>query len=369
MNAKLKSSIKQAEGATTAIPSQIDRILEKDDRLLDGLQKLLPKLSEGTSDGEDPAQVEQLCSTLNTLFVRELWARLDRVYQENLLGDHSSLNGSSGDLSDQKKKQRENLRAELAELGGEVDGLVAIVVDHQYRKPLKQGALSAQSDSIAQRAKWSEYTISALEYLTARLDALCDHVQHMHAHGAALRAVSSTLDETTSTTDARPGAPNRTGSPTIERTTSRGLKPLRLVQANFSEGQDPAWQFFRQHDIRVSDNDSTAKLGDVLWATLRDRRDRLQKLGKSTEHGIVDTIARSLAKTDQETEDVRSAVYAHSKYKDVQLVDAAVQSGLDELEGSTQTMGDQMRELDIDAIAKSMSTKQAEVVRKLSAPG
>ena len=76
----------------------------------------------------------------------------------------------------------------------------------------------------------------------------------------------------------------------------------------------------------------------------------------------------SCLKADQETEDVRSTVYAHSEYKDVQLVDGTVQSGLDQLENSTQTLGDQMRELDVDLIAKSMSSKQAEVIRKLQAP-
>ncbi|CAK4033213.1 Hypothetical predicted protein [Lecanosticta acicola] len=363
---RLRSSIKQTDVATTGIPSQIDRILEKDDRLLDGLQKLLPKLSESMTDGEDATQVEQLCSTLNKLFVKEIRARLDRVYQENTGVGDDLANGSSEDLSGQQKKQRDNLRAELEELGGEVDGLVAIVVDHQYRKPLKQGAISSRADSQLQKAKWTEYTVSALVYLTSRLDALNDHVQHMHALGAALRAISSTLDDTLTEPDVKSGAIDRTGSPTIERTTSKGLKPLRLVQANLSEGQDPAMQFFRQHEIRVSDSDNTSRLAEMLQSTLRDRRERLAKLDKNTELSMTEGTGRSLAKVYQDSEDVLSAVYAQSKYSETQLVDGTLQSALDVLENSTQRLGDEMRELDVDAVAKALAAKQAEVVRKLT---
>jgi hypothetical protein len=360
---RLRTSIKQVDATTGSLPASVDRILEKDDRLLDGLQKLLPQLTDAPSGKHESVEVEELCSALTTLTVREIQARLDRVYQQSLL-EYARRQAPEKPLSDHQVKQRELLRAELKELSGEIEGLVAIAIDNQYRKPLKHGLLSARGDAQSQKFQWAEYTISVLTYLVARLDVLSKHIQKLHAHGAALRSVSRTFEGTLSTEQAHSGAPTPT-TPISDRN-SKGLKPLRLVQANISETPDPATTFLRENDIRIPDQSSASKLAEVLDSAVNDREDRLARLKNTTEETITDGIAQSLAKTESDLHDLEKALRLHSHYGEVKLVDPSLQAGVDDLEQRTQRLGEEMRELDLEGIIRAVQSAQSKVVEKLS---
>lgn len=358
--------MKQSEAATGAIPSQTDRLLVKDDRLLDGLRKLLPRISDTSLDRDEGADVEQLCSALTLLSVKEIHARLNSVYRETV-EDYGSRQFSSSEktLSESQMTQRENARAELKELGSEIDGLVGIVVDHQHRKPLQKGLLSARADSQVQRAQWSEYTVTALLYLTSRLDAISEHVQHVRAHSNALTTISHILDNTVAVQ--QPRGSQTASSPTADKAGAKGLKPLRLVQANRSETQDHAIQFLRQLDIRVPENTTSPNLAEILKSSLRDRRERLSTLASGTEQSITNTITQAIAKTDTNLQTLLESVFAHSSYGPVRLADDEIQSGLEKLERETQKIGDEMRELDVDAIARNVKSKQNELLGSLEA--
>ncbi|EMF10683.1 uncharacterized protein SEPMUDRAFT_150713, partial [Sphaerulina musiva SO2202] len=253
---RLRTCMKQTDATTGSLDASLNRLLEKDDRLIDGLQKLLPKLADTALDRDETQEVEQLCATLTDLSVSSIRSRLDSTYRQTLLEYTRRQKSTSMTLTDQQTKQRETLRAELEELGGEIEGLVTIVIDNQYRKSLKSGLTSARSEGHAQKAKWAEFTVTALVYLKDRLDAISGHVQHLHAHRAALRSISRTLEEAIAVTEqARPGAVNNNtpSTPTNRdrQNAAKGLKPLRLVQANISETQDPVISFLHEHNIRV----------------------------------------------------------------------------------------------------------------------
>ncbi|KAI5366651.1 hypothetical protein Slin14017_G042910 [Septoria linicola] len=361
---RLRTSVKQNNASTASFDASVNRLLEKDDRLLDGLQKLLPKLGDSSMDKNGASEIEQLCATLTDLSAQSIRARLDSTYRQSLL-DYSRRATSTGSLSDQQAKQRETLRAELEELGGEIEGLVSIVVDNQYRKSLKSGQVSARAEGQAQKAKLAEYSVAALVYLTSRLDAISSHVQHLHAHGSALRSVSRTLEGVVIVEQAKSGAPTPSTPTTDRQASARGLKPLRLVQANMSETQDPAIPFLRGHDVRLSEPVDSTKLASVLDTASHEKQDKLHALRKSTEETITDAIAQSLAKSDANVHELLRAVYAQSQHGNIQLVDGQIQSSLDDLEHNTQRIGDEMRELDIDQIAKVVRRKQEAALRQL----
>ncbi|CAK1363178.1 unnamed protein product [Cercospora beticola] len=362
---RLRTSMKQTDAAIGSLDGSVNRLLEKDDRLLDGLQKLLPKLADTSLDKDEAAEVEQLCSKLTDLSVQSIQARLDSTYRQNLL-QYSRRGSLTGTLTEPQIKQRETLHAELEELSSEIEGLVTIVIDSQYRKSLKTGMLSARAEGQAQKAKLAEYTVSALVYLTSRLDAISGHIQHLHSHGAALRSVSKTLEETTVSEQAKSGAFSPTSPIGGERhTPAKGLKPLRLVQANMSDAQDPAIPFLREHDIRVADPIDNAKLLGSLDTTVREKQEKLTTLRKTTEETITEAVVQSVAKSESNLHDLLNAVYAHSEHGKVQLIDNRIQAELDKLEHETQRIGDEMRELDVDAIARDVKRKQEQALRKL----
>lgn len=373
---RLRTCMKQTDATTGSLDASLNRLLEKDDRLIDGLQKLLPKLADTALDRDETQEVEQLCATLTDLSVSSIRSRLDSTYRQTLLEYTRRQKSPSMTLTDQQAKQRETLRAELEELGGEIEGLVTIVIDNQYRKSLKSGLTSARSEGHAQKAKWAEYTVTALVYLKDRLDAISGHVQHLHAHRAALRSISRTLEEAIAVTEqARPGAVNNItpSTPTNRDRTNaaKGLKPLRLVQANISETQDPVISFLHEHNIRVGGGEPAAtadlsKLTPLLDAAISNQTATLDALQKTTEETMTTSILQSLAKSDADLHALLSAVYASSPYGEVKLIDAQTQVALEELEHQTQCIGDEMRELDIEGIARAVKRKQEEALKNMS---
>lgn len=373
---RLRTCMKQTDATTGSLDASLNRLLEKDDRLIDGLQKLLPKLADTALDRDETQEVEQLCATLTDLSVSSIRSRLDSTYRQTLLEYTRRQKSTSMTLTDQQAKQRETLRAELEELGGEIEGLVTIVIDNQYRKSLKSGLTSARSEGHAQKAKWAEYTVTALVYLKDRLDAISGHVQHLHAHRAALRSISRTLEEAIAVTEqARPGAVNNNtpSTPTNRdrQNAAKGLKPLRLVQANISETQDPVISFLHEHNIRVGGGEPAAtadpsKLTPILDTAISNQTATLNALQKSTEETMTTSILQSLAKSDADLHALLSAVYASSPYGEIKLIDAQTQVALEELEHQTQCIGDEMRELDIEGIARAVKKKQEEALKNMN---
>jgi hypothetical protein len=57
-----------------------------------------------------------------------------------------------------------------------------------------------------------------------------------------------------------------------------------------------------------------------------------------------------------------AAVFAHSPYGERRLVEGAVQRELDVLEGRTQSVGEKMRELDVDGLTGDVRRLQRRVL-------
>ena len=360
LQAKLQASAKQANASVSSMPPSVDRIFEKDDRLLDGLQKLLPKLSDASSDGDGVAEVDRLCEALIALSAQEICLRVDAIYKASAGQPSAQSNGRAAEM----EEQNEAARAELAYLANEIDNLAAMAVNGQYRDPLFRELKGSNSDAATNRARWSEYVAATLQYLTTRLVALEEHFQHLQAHQRALSQLTSALETTT----AKPAAPQVKQNATRARDRSpatpvaKGLKPLRLVQANLSEPQDPVTQLLRLFDIRVTDTSDTAKLKATLEQASKDRNFRLTQLRESTERMMSDQLAEIIVKADKDVQDLLAAVYAHSPFGTVRLVDAEVENGIARLEATTQGLGEEMRGLDVDALGRKVREKQREIL-------
>lgn len=355
LHERLRSSMAQTENATTSLPSKVERLLEKDDRLLDGLQKIVPKLQGNDNDSQGLDQLDRLCHAFTVLEAKAIRTQIDATYKRNLPDQTTTTHPQSSD------SELDAVRSELAELSSEIDGLLSLVAENHYRAPITKRLGSARSESHSEAARWSEYLGSTLHYLAARLEALNEHFQHLHAHRAALAAVSQTLDKTLA-------APSTKADEAVQSSTSkfaqaqRGLKPLRLVQANLPEAPDASAQLLRHLDIRQPDTVGADKLSQNLHTTTLDRHDKLAAFAASTDEALTKLLGESLGRADVDARDLLSAVFAHSQYGERRLVDEEVHRELDVLEGRTQTVGEQMRGLDVDGLASDVRRLQRRVL-------
>ena len=356
INARVQTQSKQTDASYAGLSSGIERILDKDDRLLDGLQAVLPKLEASDEDERTNAEVERLCQALTILSVREVHSRIDSVYASTVAS--APPNGVHND----DKEHLVSLRAELDELSSEIDGMVAMVVDNQYRSPISRSLAASQIHAQNERANWTIYITETILHLTARLEALDAHVRHLHAHRAALTQASSAFEAVLASAAANNPSPEKSHFLSPAKQLQKSLKPLRLVQVQGggkqpSEPHDPAAGLLRHLEVRSSSSAGgplaadADKLLHTLEQTSRDRMSRLWELEKSTEGAIADQIASSVCQADRDVLDLLRAVYLHSSHGTVQLANGDTQALIRGLEQQTQRLGKAMRGLDTGRIA------------------
>lgn len=382
---RLDSASKQIDSSSDGIHPLAERLLEKDDRLLDGLEKMLPRLTPSLSEASnETAELERLCQALTVLSTQEIHARIDAAYQNASLnytpngnGNHRRRPSSHSSSSKQSlETQREALRAELDELCREIEGLATMAVENQYRTPITRALRSASSLEGASKTEWIEYLRSILEYLTNRLAATEDLSRDLRAKSSALHTVSAAFQsiQQAAAADSRnansPSQAHMTsaswGSPT--KPSQKGLKPLRLVQANLSESHDPVIQLLRSLDVKLPAQDASAGdnpenfLTTNLVSAVQAKTAKLRDQDRATEKAMLEKIATSLAKVDGDARDLVRACFAHSKYGTVRLEGKEVRDGIDGLEMKTESLSDQMRALDTAGIGRAITEKQRELL-------
>ncbi|WPG99389.1 Hypothetical protein R9X50_00220300 [Acrodontium crateriforme] len=351
IQSRLQYSKKQIDLSYSGLPSSIDRILDKDDRLLDGLHGLLPTLEATGHDDITTTEVEHLCQLLTVYLTQEIRLRIGATYSAAIA---SSAVPNGVDKEEDDKGQLDTLYAELNELFSEIDDIVSMVVENQFLIPITHALTIKQNQSQAEKATWTIYVRDTLEYITIRLEVLDEHIKHLHAHRSAIIHTSSTLTTiTASNPDTSPEKTKLTpATPFYPR-----LKPLRLSQVqghnNFKpDASDPAIALLRNLDIgKVSSVSDVEKFQKTLDQTTRERRARLDDLELKTERAISDQVADAMGKADGDLGDVMQALHVHASYGGrVRLANVETQGLIDGLENQTQELGHAMRGLNVDDI-------------------
>jgi hypothetical protein len=356
----LQISTKQADAAVAGLSPSIDRILEKDDHLLEGVQKLLPKLEGSASDEGAANEVDRLCQGLISLSAQEIRSRVDSVYRAHSKSQTNAVNGHHNTNED---KQMQSLIAELTELSGEIDSLATMAVDSQYRHPILRELTESRSEADSDRARWSKYVIATIQFLANRLLALEEHARHLQTHQNALKQVNEALEATLAAPHAsKPEKQTNVQSPMTPQ--AKGLKPLRLVQANFTEAQDPVAQLLRTLDIKVREPSDIAKLADTLEQAQSAQRARLDQLSRATERSITDQLGETVVKAENDLRHLLAAVYTYTEYGTVKLGDEDIRVKMEDAEAKTQALGDEMKNLSIDDVGRQIREKQKIVLGK-----
>ncbi|TKA64163.1 hypothetical protein B0A49_05755 [Cryomyces minteri] len=328
LNEQLSDAQRQANSAAALIPSFVNECLSADNRLLAGLSKLTPKLKP-LHKGD-----------MNTK------SRIDRTYLEGLAHCDSieSPSASSGD----QDTEMEALRQELETLHAEITPVLEMVVDHELRTPIIQGMELAARQETQSRQALMRYILSSIQHMTSRLDIVNTHAQSLHALSMALAEISSTIEEERQSisiaSNNPPTKPAGHGKPRPMQRSESGLRELVLVRNN-TIPDSPTSQILRRLDILMPPSDSRQrrKLLDVATS---DRRSKLNMHITSAEGSMTQSIADALGKADADLQALMAAVYAHSEYSSINLVNPELKQGLQELDFGVAGVGRLMGNLD-----------------------
>ncbi|GAB7351162.1 hypothetical protein MBLNU459_g1613t1 [Dothideomycetes sp. NU459] len=353
---------KQTESSLNLLRSATQRQLDKDDRLLDGLQKVMSRMELVESKEDQMLEVEQLSRALINLQSKTVRERTNRAYLAAVEAAHDGGDeAESGPLQDKKGAGNEQtlaLTEELDSLVAEVDSVLEMVVDHQHRRPILDALRRSELETHRQQKQWLDYIQETLRSMTSRLEAMDTSTQQNHAYSEALATVNQTL-----ATILPPSTPST--RPSSTQPPQKTLKPLILhSDLSGASAKDPAIETLRHYGIRLPTSalHSPNDLSQHLQAELHERAARQQLLSVSTEQSIASQVAESVTDADARLQSLLSAVYAYSPFATARLADEGAAKRIQALERDIASVGEKMARLDVEALAEAERRRLEEVL-------
>lgn len=360
LEAQLFSLRRQAGNDMGSIETASQRQLEKDDRLLDGLQKLMTRLGRPEAQETQYSEIEDLCGALRSLQNLVVKNQANRTYSVALkqAQDKSGLDGP--ELQPNEDLEVAALTEELNSLIEEVDSVLGMAIDHQYRQPYIDSLKQQEAETRRERQQWLTYVHTALQQMTNRLRDLSHYAYDLNAYGSALQAASDALDKAI--------VPTQTAKPpqstTVHRATHKAIRDLVLPAS--SGPTHPALELLRHHGIRVnssSGNENEAR-ATALDAALEERKTRLLGLSRSTEQSIFSQVSDVLDHADAQSQGLIQAAHAYSPYATVNLTDRDIKDRLNRLDKELEGLGDQLRGIDLGQLTEREREHLEAVLRR-----
>lgn len=332
---------RQTDSSLSLLKSGAQRQLDKDDRLLDGLQKLMLNLEVPEPPEKQIEEVEKLAKALVSLQGTVVKNRANQIYLTTL---EQAKKGS--DLAKITRQPNDEVEAaalteELDSLIGEVDSVLEMVVDHQYRRPILDVLKASDVEAQRKRQQWLLYVQTALQQMTDRLQDLSSHTQDLHAYNNALESVSSILEDICTTEQPA----TRTAVPVVSARPQH--KAIRDLVLPATSNTHPALELLRHHGINLSTPSMhNGKNRAAVETAINERKLRLKGLSMSTEQGISNQVSESVNMADAQLQGLLQAVYAYSPYGTVHLADEDTKARLKQLDKGIEILAGELRGLE-----------------------
>ncbi|KAG9701201.1 hypothetical protein KCU95_g10620, partial [Aureobasidium melanogenum] len=341
---------RHADLSLNLLKTSSQRQLDKDDRLLDGLQKVMVKLAPLDSSEKRLPDFNALSRALVKLESKIIKDRANAIYLEAL----SSLANENDDFEHQSNAQAAQeayaLADELESLISEVDSVLDMTISRRYRAPIINALKLSDAQAQLEQQSWLEYVVRTLDELACKTEDLALCTQDALAYTSAISQVSDALTETLPPPTQPPSRLDRKPS-TRDPSPKKTMNPILHRQG----AKDPALEMLGYHGIRIPVESGTdpEAVSQALHSAVLERQSRLQDLQKSTESSIAAQVAESINIADGDLQTLLGALYAYSPYTTVHLADSKAKLRLEHLDHEIERLGDGIRRLDVDRLAEA----------------
>ncbi|KAI5243924.1 hypothetical protein E4T43_04066 [Aureobasidium subglaciale] len=350
---------RHAESSLNMLKTSSQRQLDKDNRLLDGLQKVMFKIAPLESSEKQFPDFNTLFRALVKLESNVVKNRTNNTYLETLESLAHETNGFEYQSNAQTAHEAYELAEELQSLITEVDSVLEMTISRRYRAPIVNALKLCDAQAQLEQQSWLEYVVRTLDELAHKTEDLAACTQDALAYTSALDHVSDALVET---------VPPLTQPPSrLDRKQSvRSHSPRKVANPILHRqgAKDPALEILGYHGIRIpveSGTDSET-VSHALELAVLGRQSRLQDLQRSTEHSVAAQVAESIILADGELQNLIGALYAHSPYATVNLVDRKMNSRLEHLDRDIESLGDGIKRLDVNRLAEAEQTRLSDAL-------
>jgi hypothetical protein len=166
---ELTESIKQrvnvtrrhAESSLNLLKTSSHRQMDKDDRLLDGLQKVMFKLAPLESSGKRVPDFNALSHALVKLESKIIKDRTNTTYLETLNNLSNEPDDIEHESSAQAAQEAYTLAEELESLITEVDSVLDMTMSRRYQAPIVNALKLSDAQAQLEQQSWLEYVCTS----------------------------------------------------------------------------------------------------------------------------------------------------------------------------------------------------------------
>lgn len=152
---------RHAESSLNLLKTSSKRQLDKDDRLLDGLQKAMFKLAPLESSEKRLPDFNTLSQALVRLESKIIKDRTNTTYLEVLDGLDDETDGSEHQNNAQAAQEAYALAEEVESLITEVDSVLDMTIGRRYRAPIVNALKLADAQAQLEQQSWLEYVCTS----------------------------------------------------------------------------------------------------------------------------------------------------------------------------------------------------------------
>ncbi|KAI4725709.1 hypothetical protein E4T49_06562 [Aureobasidium sp. EXF-10728] len=341
---------RHAESSLNMLKTSSQRQLDKDDRLLDGLRKVMFKLAPLESSEKQFPDFSTLSRTLVQLEAKIIKDRTNATYLETLGSLANEIDDFEHKTNGEAAHEAYALAEELESLITEVDSVLEMTISRRYRAPIVNALKLTDAQAQLEQQSWLEYVVRTLDELARKTDDLASCTQDALAYTSAITQVSDALAETL--------PPQAQPSSRLDRKPSaRAPSPKKLANPILHRqgAKDPVLEILGHHGLRISPEAATdpEAVSQALQSAVLERQSRLRDLQTSTELSVAAQVAESVNMADGGLQTLMGALYAYSPYTTVHLGDNKAKQRLEHLDHEIESLGDGIRRLDTERLAEA----------------
>ncbi|KAG5991471.1 hypothetical protein E4U43_004015 [Claviceps pusilla] len=344
---------------------QVDTLLQSDDRLLSGLQKLGWELDQPDPDEAQAVEkLREICMRLIKTTVQTVRARLDTIYLETLVAAERS-----SDLKPATSDEVTELQEEVESLYSEILSVAQISTEQQHLEPALQSIAAKSGQSLRKTVLSLNYVSECLVYLQERMARLHKHIESHKSYQAVAEAMTATANAELAVDVATPAKTVSTRplpiSPVRTRATAPDARTRPLSSGIFPEEESALDSLLSGLAISLpSEEEETprARLNAIEQVVAQKTR-KCDEVAHAAQESLEITTRAHLTDAKLAIQLLKDSLLAESPFGEVNLVDPDIESSIIVLQQEVEKARDKLKALEGQSVM-TKSAKKDELVRR-----
>ncbi|KAG5931059.1 hypothetical protein E4U53_001964 [Claviceps sorghi] len=355
----------ELEQPRPSVDELVSILLQSDDRLLSGLQKLGWELDQ--PDPEESRAVEKLreiCMRLIKTTVETVRARLDTIYLETLV-----IAERSSDLNPATSEEVTELQEEVESLYSEIMSVAQMSAEQQHLEPALRTIAAKSGQSLDKTVLSLNYVNECLTYLQERMARLHTHVETRKSYQAVAEAMTATaraelavdVVEPTRTISNRP----LPVSPVRTRINAADKHARRPSSVSLQEEESALDTLLNGLAIILpsEEEESPRTRLDTLAKAVAQRCRKCDQVAHAAQESLEMVTRAHTTDAKLAIQLLKDSLLAESPFGEVKLVDADIEDSILVLQQEVEKARDKLQSLEGQSVMAG-SVKKEEFVRR-----